>query len=629
MRIILISALLCLPFAARASTVISATLSITNSAALTNATSGQKYTLNGDARTFTNSVAFANAGAQIRVRTNDTAQAILLSLAAQAGSYPFADIQSITTSGGTNITFRATNDIALTITLSPTNWGRVVYSTQTVGVVQAIVRVPMSADAATNRVTTASQLWSDLDANSTNRSLGRVDFTAGLGLHGLGLVATNYTLTTNDLYLGVDTRSNTNLILTLPSAASASNLLFFIKDEGGAAATNTIKIYPQSGERIDTLLTNLVIGNNFGGVMLRSRGSTNWNVIASGGGVSGGFGGGGISGVALTNSVWVAKSGSDSTGARGDVSKAYLTLRAANTNATSGDTIFVMPGNYDEAGIVLKNGVIWNFAPGAQVVNTTNGAPIFSDAANVKSRITGSGVFTNAAAGGYEVLYQSGTNSDIYFECLRASGGHASDFYATIRSEAGALRVHGGVIVGWHYPAVLLSGTATAYFDGATLDATLNDQTSLGSGLVTAATNVVTLRNCTVLGSDDGSWEPTAIYSVHATSAKTVFIEGTLSANLPPNPNITYANVSYAGSGVENLAGNVYITGNLSGSGTNSASYLVGTNSVSGGVLILSGTTNQIVFGATNSAPASTNVAQWTSVQVSGLTNQFRLPLYQ
>src|SRR5207237_6330013 len=149
----------------QASTVISATLSITNSAALTNATSGQKYTINGDARTFTNSVAFANAGTQIRVRTNDTAQAILLSLAAQAGSYPFADIQSITTSGGTNITFRATNDTAFTITLSPNNWGPVVYSTQTVGVVQTIVRVPMSADAVTNRVTTASQLWSDLDAN--------------------------------------------------------------------------------------------------------------------------------------------------------------------------------------------------------------------------------------------------------------------------------------------------------------------------------------------------------------------------------------------------------------------------------------------------------------------------------
>jgi len=164
------------------------------------------------------------------------------------------------------------------------------------------------------------------------------------------------------------------------------------------------------------------------------------------------------------------------------------------------------------------------------------------------------------------------------------------------------LRVQGGRIVGWHSPAVLVSGSATLYCDAVTLDATLNDQTSLGSALVTAATNIVTLRNCTALGSDDGSWGATTIYSVHATSPQTVNLEGTLSANLPANPNVTYVNVSYAGHGVENLAGK----------------------------LVLAGTTNQIVFGAVNSAPANTNtITQWISVQVSGMTNLFRLPLYE
>src|SRR5207244_603842 len=119
---------------------------------------------------------------------------------------------------------------------------------------------------------------------------GNASLNGGLGLHGQ-LKTNSYTLTTNDLYVGADTRANTNLILTLPSASSASNLLFLIKDEGGAGATNTIKIYPQAGDRIDTLLTNLVISNNFGGVMLRSRGGTNYALIASGGGVTGGVGG--------------------------------------------------------------------------------------------------------------------------------------------------------------------------------------------------------------------------------------------------------------------------------------------------------------------------------------------------
>ena len=50
----------------------------------------------------------------------------------------------------------------------------------------------------------------------------------------------------------------------------------------------------------------------------------------------------------------------------------------------------------------------------------------------------------------------------------------------------------------------------------------------------------------------------------------------------------------------------------------------------SNGVLNGFATTNQIVFGATNSAPAdSTNIAAWVSVQVSGNTNRYRLPLYR
>lgn len=48
------------------------------------------------------------------------------------------------------------------------------------------------------------------------------------------------------------------------------------------------------------------------------------------------------------------------------------------------------------------------------------------------------------------------------------------------------------------------------------------------------------------------------------------------------------------------------------------------------GAITLAGTTNQIIFGATNSLPADTNaIVTWISVQVTGLTNQFRLPLYQ
>jgi hypothetical protein len=160
-------ALFCLSLGAEASTVTSATLSITNYSVLTNATSGQSLTINGDVRTFTNSV--ANPATQIRVGTNDTASLILLSLVAQVGSYPFANVPSMTTSGGTNVTFRATNDVALTITLSPTNWGRVTYSTQTVGTAQTVVEVPFSAYDSVSQTNIATQLIAALNAYAQSK----------------------------------------------------------------------------------------------------------------------------------------------------------------------------------------------------------------------------------------------------------------------------------------------------------------------------------------------------------------------------------------------------------------------------------------------------------------------------
>jgi len=47
------------------------------------------------------------------------------------------------------------------------------------------------------------------------------------------------------------------------------------------------------------------------------------------------------------------------------------------------------------------------------------------------------------------------------------------------------------------------------------------------------------------------------------------------------------------------------------------------------GNLTLNGTTNFIVFGATNTPPNITNYpVMWVSVQVSGQTNTYRMPLY-
>ena len=49
--------------------------------------------------------------------------------------------------------------------------------------------------------------------------------------------------------------------------------------------------------------------------------------------------------------------------------------------------------------------------------------------------------------------------------------------------------------------------------------------------------------------------------------------------------------------------------------------------SAAAGAVTISGTTNQIVFGGTNAAPASTTLIKWVSVQISGDTNIYRLGL--
>jgi 6-phosphogluconolactonase (cycloisomerase 2 family) len=48
------------------------------------------------------------------------------------------------------------------------------------------------------------------------------------------------------------------------------------------------------------------------------------------------------------------------------------------------------------------------------------------------------------------------------------------------------------------------------------------------------------------------------------------------------------------------------------------------------GSVFSAATTNQLTFGATNSAPANgSNVVNWVSVRVVGDTNTYRLPLYK
>lgn len=68
-------------------------------------------------------------------------------------------------------------------------------------------------------------------------------------------------------------------------------------------------------------------------------------------------------------------------------------------------------------------------------------------------------------------------------------------------------------------------------------------------------------------------------------------------------------------------------TGVIAGPGTIVYGDVSGTTNKS---VVIYGTTNQIVFGGTNAAPSTTtNAVVWVSVNVSGDTNQYRIPLYK
>jgi len=120
---------------------------------------------------------------------------------------------------------------------------------------------------------------------------------------------------------------------------------------------------------------------------------------------------GGSGFVVFTNTVWVSKNGNDGTGILSDLSRPYLTVQAAITAASSGYTIFVMPGSYDEQ-ITLKDGVDLWLSEGTTLT--------YSNAANT-SGIIDNGVAVNCVIDGFGKLTRTvatGSNANV----LRLTG---------------------------------------------------------------------------------------------------------------------------------------------------------------------------------------------------------------
>lgn len=168
------------------------------------------------------------------------------------------------------------------------------------------------------------------------------------------------------------------------------------------------------------------------------------------------------------NLLWVdSVSGNDSLAARGRMVPPFKTLAAAKGAATSGDTIIVMPGTYNERNL-LKNGVNWHFLPGAKVVVTgTGGGAIFDTSSSygtggaVTAMITGYGEFSiNVADSSANVINSAASGSHMFFQARSLAGLSTADTVRLADGEAN-LDVREGITAS-EQRALTVLGAATA-----------------------------------------------------------------------------------------------------------------------------------------------------------------------
>lgn len=194
--------------------------------------------------------------------------------------------------------------------------------------------------------------------------------------------------------------------------------------------------------------------------------------------------------LAAGNTLYVdGTDGSDTLGERGVFGRSFLTLGAAKTAASSGDTIVVYPGTYNEKNL-LKTGVNWHFMPGANITYTgSSSGGIFDDSSDgaagaVTSVITGAGIFTYQGTAGTSdrcsAVRITNASSNVQIKCKTITGSATGAFnQSAVRHKAGYLAVDADLIQGtggsgmnygywWdagesHVRANLISGIAGVY----------------------------------------------------------------------------------------------------------------------------------------------------------------------
>lgn len=157
-----------------------------------------------------------------------------------------------------------------------------------------------------------------------------------------------------------------------------------------------------------------------------------------------------FSGVITTNLVYVSTTGNDSTGARNDLSKPFLTLEAALSASLSGDTIIVFSGSYTvtttASNGLSKDGVNWYFYPNTTVTKSSSGHIFNVSGFTLGSNVYGYGNFVKTTSTGH-VFFASGQydavcNFNVTFEFNYCTNSTTHCIQANVASGYG-LRIKG------------------------------------------------------------------------------------------------------------------------------------------------------------------------------------------
>lgn len=129
--------------------------------------------------------------------------------------------------------------------------------------------------------------------------------------------------------------------------------------------------------------------------------------------------------------LFVSPDGTTGEGSKGDIMCHYKTITAAQTDASSGDTIVIMPGTYSDSGLG-KSGVTYHFLPGANISSASN---IWTITTAIAYRVTGLGSFTCTGAGIF--IFNIGhASADFYCEFLDCTTTGTAKFIKNIAGKS-------------------------------------------------------------------------------------------------------------------------------------------------------------------------------------------------